>query len=66
MAVGTRRTEIYQNPGRFGWDGGFGTSVYIDPKENLIGMLFTQRTMDSPEAPSLYSDFWTSAYTAME
>jgi CubicO group peptidase (beta-lactamase class C family) len=66
MAVGTHRTEIYQNPGRFGWDGGFGTSAYIDPKENLIGILFTQRMMDSPEGPSLYSDFWTSAYTAME
>jgi len=36
-------------PGRFGWDGGFGTSAYIDPTEGMIGILFTQRMMDSPE-----------------
>jgi CubicO group peptidase (beta-lactamase class C family) len=51
MAVGIDRREIYQTPGRFGWHGGFGTSAYTDPSEGAIGILFTQRLMDSPEPP---------------
>jgi CubicO group peptidase (beta-lactamase class C family) len=66
MAVDIRRTDLYRNPGRFGWDGGLGTSAYTDPNERAIGLLFTQRMMDSPEAPNLYNDFWTLAYGAME
>ncbi len=65
VAVDTRRREIYQNPGRFGWTGGFGTTAYVDPAERLIGILFTQRMMDSPDAPRVFTDFWTSAYGAM-
>jgi CubicO group peptidase (beta-lactamase class C family) len=34
-----QRTEIFQRPGRFGWDGGFGTSAYTDPAEGMIGIL---------------------------
>jgi CubicO group peptidase (beta-lactamase class C family) len=66
MAVGIRRREIYGTPGRFGWDGGFGTSAYTDPAERMIGILFTQRMMDSPEPPKVFTDFWTLAYAAMK
>ncbi|MGH8083615.1 MAG: serine hydrolase domain-containing protein [Lysobacter sp.] len=66
MAVGIGRNEIFQSPGRFGWDGGFGTSAYTDPGNDLIGLLYTQRLMDSPEPPKLYTDFWTCAYAAIE
>jgi len=65
VGIDTRRTHIYENPGRFGWTGGFGTTAYIDPAEGLIGILFTQRMMDSPEAPHVFTDFWTTAYGAM-
>jgi CubicO group peptidase (beta-lactamase class C family) len=66
MAVDIRRDQLFHVPGRFGWDGGFGTSAYTDPAEGMIGILFTQRLMDSPEPPPLYTDFWTTAYAAME
>ena len=66
MEVDIRRTEVYRNPGRFGWDGGSGTSAYVDPKEGLIGILLTQRQLDSPQAPKVFTDFWTLAYGAME
>lgn len=66
MAVDIRRNEIFHTPGRFGWDGGFGTTAYTDPEEGMIGILFTQRMMDSPEPPRIYNDFWTLAYSAME
>ena len=66
MAVEIQRNEIFRTPGRFGWDGGLGTSAYTDPAEGMIGILFTQRMMDSPEPPKVFTDFWTLAYAAME
>ena len=66
MAVDIGRKEIFHSPGRFGWAGGYGTIASTDPAEGMIGILFTQRMLDSPEAPKLFSDFWTLAYAAME
>lgn len=66
MAVDIARRDIFHYPGRFGWTGGFGTTAYIDPAQEMIGILFTQRMMDSPEAPKVFVDFWTLAYEAME
>jgi CubicO group peptidase (beta-lactamase class C family) len=66
MAVDIQRREIYHNPGRFGWTGGYGTTAYTDPANGMIGILFTQRMMDSPEPPKVFTDFWTLAYSAME
>lgn len=66
MAVDIRRNEIFHTPGRFGWTGGFGTTAYTDPAEGMIDILFTQRMMDSPEPPKVYTDFWTLAYGAMD
>jgi CubicO group peptidase (beta-lactamase class C family) len=66
MAVDIQRKEIFHTPGRFGWTGGFGTTAYTDPQEGMIGILFTQRMMDSPEPPKVFTDFWTLAYGAME
>ncbi len=65
MAVETRRDDVFRTPGRFGWDGGLGTSAYTDPAEGMIGILFTQRTMESPDPPPVFTDFWTLAYGAM-
>ncbi|MDP9120750.1 MAG: hypothetical protein M3O15_05175 [Acidobacteriota bacterium] len=60
------RDEIFHTPGRFGWDGGLGTSAHVDPAEQMIGILFRQRMLDSPEPPKIFTDFWTLAYGAME
>jgi CubicO group peptidase (beta-lactamase class C family) len=65
VAVVTRRDDLAAVPGRYGWDGGYGTSWYVDPAEGLIGILLTQRLMDSPSAPKVFLDFWTSAYQAI-
>ncbi len=63
-AVVTRRTDIFATPGRFGWDGGYGTSAHLDPAEDMIGILMTQRMMESPVSPRVFRDFWTGAYQA--
>ncbi len=66
LAVTVRRTDLWETPGRFGWDGGLGTSAYTDPQEGLIGILLTQRMMDSPQPPRAYTDFWSGAYQAID
>lgn len=66
LGICTRRDDLCATPGRFGWDGGLGTSAYSDPANDLIGILLTQRLMDSPEPPAVFSDFWTCAYQAIQ
>jgi CubicO group peptidase (beta-lactamase class C family) len=51
--------------GRFGWDGGYGTSWYSDPGVQLTGILLTQRMMDSPQPPRVFTDFWNTLNEAL-
>ena len=60
MSVFTGLDDADVRPGRFGWDGGYGTSWYSDPSVQLTGILLTQRVMDSPKPPAVFSDFWTT------
>ncbi|MER6950119.1 serine hydrolase domain-containing protein [Nonomuraea sp. NPDC000554] len=64
--VVTRRDDLANVPGRFGWTGGTGTCVYTDPAEELIGILLTQRYMTSPTPPAVFRDFWTCAYQVID
>jgi CubicO group peptidase (beta-lactamase class C family) len=66
LSVFTRRDQLCNVPGRYGWEGGYGTSWYSDPKENLTGILLTQRMMESPQMPLVMADFWTLAYQAID
>src|SRR5438067_2485845 len=66
VSVVTRRDDLAAVPGRYGWDGGMGTSWASDPGEDLVGILMTQRLMDSPSPPAVFSDFWTLAYGAID
>jgi CubicO group peptidase (beta-lactamase class C family) len=65
LAVNIRRGDLSTVPGRFGWDGGLGTSAYTDPREGLIGILMTHRPT-YPPASTVFRDFWTSAYQAID
>jgi CubicO group peptidase (beta-lactamase class C family) len=65
VAVCRRRDDILNVPGRFGWDGGYGTSWYSDPTEDLVGILMTQR-LAAPQYSSILPDFWTSVYQAID
>ena len=66
LAVVTRREEVAGPVGKFGWDGGLGTSWAADPSEDLVGILMTQRAWTSPRPPDVCLDFWTSAYQAID
>ena len=62
LAIVTARDDLADVPGRFGWDGAFGTSFWMDPKEELVGVLLTQRRPDQLALPPVVRDFWTSVY----
>jgi len=65
-AVITRRTDLWAMPGRYGWDGGYGSSAHLDPAEDMAGILMTTRMMEAPQPPLVFTDFWTSAYQAID
>jgi CubicO group peptidase (beta-lactamase class C family) len=65
VSVVTRRDGVAAVPGRYGWDGGFGTSWSSDPREELVAILMTQR-LAFPPLSEVYLDFWTSAYQAID
>ena len=60
LSVFTGLDDPNASPGRFGWDGGYGTSWYSDPRAQLTGILLTQRVMDSPKPPPVFTDFWAT------
>jgi CubicO group peptidase (beta-lactamase class C family) len=65
-SVVTARRLISDSIGKYGWDGGYGTSWYVDPVEEMITILLTQVAFASPEPPAIVQDFWTSAYQAID
>jgi CubicO group peptidase (beta-lactamase class C family) len=66
MRVPAAGTEPAGIPAGFGWDGGTGTTWRSDVRRDLTGILFTQRTMTSPEPPEIFVDFWNCAYQAID
>jgi CubicO group peptidase (beta-lactamase class C family) len=65
VSMVTRRDDVAAVPGRFGWDGGYGTSWSSDPKEDMVAILMTQRA-EFPLFSGVYLDFWTSAYQTID
>jgi CubicO group peptidase (beta-lactamase class C family) len=61
----TRRDGIADSPGRFGWFGGYNTTACADPREDLVGVLMTQRLFGAKPF-RLIDDFWTLAYQAID
>ena len=66
LAVTTRRDGIASVPGRFGWDGGLGTTWRSDPREDLVAILLIQRQMTAPDSTDINEDFLTLAYQAID
>lgn len=64
VAVVTARNDLAASPGRYGWDGGLGTTWWNDPAEGLIGLMMTQ-VAQYPQISKVYLDFWTTLYQAI-
>lgn len=65
VGVAAEANEYGIQPGAYGWNGGFGTSWFTDPAQDLTAILLTQRVFDSADPPQLHKDFWKGAYAAV-
>ena len=66
VGVVTRRIDPSEPVGQYGWDGRLGTCWRVDPSEEMITILMTQKAWTSPNPPIVCRDFWTSAYAAVD
>jgi CubicO group peptidase (beta-lactamase class C family) len=57
--------QAVQNNGAFGWDGGFGSSWLVDPNEDLVVIVLTQRMFETSGAPQVHRDIQAAAYSAL-
>jgi CubicO group peptidase (beta-lactamase class C family) len=60
--VDVEAAEPWMAPGRWGWDGGTGTTAHVDPARGVVGVLLTQRMMTGPLDG--FGDFWTAMAAA--
>jgi CubicO group peptidase (beta-lactamase class C family) len=51
--------------GAFGWDGGLGTSWLVDPGQDLVVIVLTQRVWETAEPPAVHSDLQAAASAAI-
>jgi len=57
--------QAVYDSGAFGWDGGLGTSWLVDPSQDLIVIVLTQRMFESPVSPQVHRDIQAAAYAAL-
>src|SRR3954453_4937450 len=60
VAVDTEPVRPWRTPGRWGWDGGTGTSAWADPARDVVAVLLTQRMMTGPHDEP--DGFWEAVY----
>ncbi|HEX6194677.1 MAG TPA: serine hydrolase domain-containing protein [Jiangellaceae bacterium] len=63
--VQRRRGDGPRSPGSYSWTGGLGTTWLNDPSIELIGVVFTNLALWSPQAPPVIDEFWRAAYGAV-
>lgn len=57
--------QAVQANGAYGWAGGFGTTWMVDPGEDLVVIVLTQRMFEDPNAQSLHNEVQAAAYAAV-
>jgi CubicO group peptidase (beta-lactamase class C family) len=61
VSVLTNPDDVSRPPGRYGWNGGLGTSWWNDPNDDLTAIILTQRAFESANGPKVIRDFWKAA-----
>jgi CubicO group peptidase (beta-lactamase class C family) len=63
-AVDVELAAPWMAPGRWGWNGGSGTTAWVDPVRDTVAVLLTRREMTGPlDGPR---EFWTAVAEAAE
>ena len=55
--------EPWATPGRFGWDGGTGTTGHVDPARDLVAVLLTTRGWDPVD--DVATRFWAALHRCL-
>lgn len=65
LGIMTKPDELSPEPGRYGWEGGLGTSLNIDPRRDLVTIFLSQRLMQSPDDDDIVREFQRLTYRAL-
>lgn len=57
--------QAVYSSGAYGWDGGFGTSWWVDPRHDLVVIVMTQRLFETPASPVVHQEVRAAAYAAL-
>jgi CubicO group peptidase (beta-lactamase class C family) len=57
------RANLFQSNGSYGWDGAYGTHFWVDPKEEIVGILMIQST--GANAGQIWRDYETAVMQAI-
>jgi CubicO group peptidase (beta-lactamase class C family) len=60
--VDIEAAEPWMAPGRWGWEGGSGTTAHADPTRDTVGVLLTQRRLAGPNDG--FGHFWAAVAAA--
>jgi CubicO group peptidase (beta-lactamase class C family) len=63
VGVQVEPAEPWDQPGRWGWDGGTGTTGYVDPGRDLVAVLLTARGAVPGDA--FLAGFWQAVYRCL-
>jgi CubicO group peptidase (beta-lactamase class C family) len=66
VSVATKRQDLGEPAGRYGWNGALGSVWYADPGEDYDLLLMTGAAKNVFTPPPIYRDFWTLAYSAID
>lgn len=66
MSVITRCGRIGPSVGSYGWPGFYGTAWYNDAAEDMTALVVMQRAHMGDQTLPMWSDFWTTAYQAID
>lgn len=61
--VDVEAVRPWMAPGRWGWNGGTGTTARVDPVRGTVGVLLTQRALKG-EPQDGFDDFWAAVAAA--
>jgi CubicO group peptidase (beta-lactamase class C family) len=65
LSVLAKPDGLATRAGRYGWNGGLGSSWWNDPSESLVAIILSERTFESADPPKAIKEFWKSAYEAI-
>jgi CubicO group peptidase (beta-lactamase class C family) len=66
LGVAIRPSAQGMSPGSYGWNGGRGTSLWVDPVRDLTVVVMTQRMFQSADPPDVHKQVWRALFGATQ